>query len=100
MTWSIFKDSSVPFEQWQPCRVAWYIDQDSTGHHATRVRFLHDGPVRVYFWRDWVECSVVNGEWAGDTEERILSMTRRRYHGEFIEAFVKENGNIQVIMGS
>lgn len=103
MTWSIYKDSSRDFSEWECCYVAWYTDYTvDTNHAPNRVKFLHDGYVDVYFDGNYVTCKVEGGHWARDTEQKILAMVSETYWGTFVEGFYKnkESGRIEVIMGS
>jgi hypothetical protein len=101
MTWSIFKDSSRDVKDWECCYAAWYVDYDvDTNHFPNKIKFLHDGYVDVYFGTDYVTCKVEGGEWARDTEQKILGMVSKSYWGEFVEGFAKRQGTIEVIMGS
>jgi hypothetical protein len=98
MTWSIYKDNTVPFV---PCYTAWYVDYDiDTNHFPNKIKFMHDGEVDVYFERVVVTCTVENGQWAADTERKILRTVSKTYWGTFIEGFYKKNGKIYVTMGS
>ena len=103
MTWSIYKDSSRDVSDWECCYVAWYTDYTvDTNHAPNRVKFLHDGYVDVYFDGNFVTCKVEGGHWARDTEQKILAMVSETYWGTFVEGFFKnkDNGRIEVIMGS
>jgi hypothetical protein len=104
MTWSIFKDiTNIVQDEMVPCYTAWFIDQDmETNHSPNRVKFLHDGEVDVYYDSDGlrVTCTVENGQWAADTERKILKMVSETYWGTFIEGFYRKNGKIYVTMGS
>jgi len=103
MTWSIYKDSSRDVSDWECCYVAWYTDYTvDTNHAPNRVKFLHDGYVDVYFDGNYVTCKVEGGHWARDTEQKILAMVSETYWGTFVEGFFKnkDNGRIEVIMGS
>lgn len=101
MTWSIYKNSSLPHNEWQPCYTAWFMDQDvKTSHAMNKVKFLHDGWYPVYFGKDYVTCQVQDGQWARDTERKILDMVSNYYHGDYIEGFEKIDGRLEVIIGS
>ena len=101
MTWSIFKDSTRPYKEWEPCYTAWFIDEDmDTNYFPNKIKFLHDGYVDVYFEGNYVTCKVVGGEWARETERQILGMVSLTYHGTFIERFYRAGGKIHVVMGS
>jgi hypothetical protein len=73
-----------------------------TNHFPNRIKFLHDGFVDVYFNNKFVTCKVEGGQWARDTEQKILEMVSKTYWGSFVEGFYKnrDNGRIEVIMGS
>lgn len=103
MTWSLFKDTGRPFEEWEKNMVAWFIDEDaSTTYMPNKIRFLHDGEHDVYFQGPEISTKVrvVNGEWEEDAELKILALTRAYYHGEYIEMFYRRHGKIYVVMGS
>lgn len=101
MTWSIFKDSTRPYKEWECCYTAWFVDEDiETNHYPNKIKFLHDGYVDVYFNGDVVTCKVEGGEWVRETERQILDLVSRTYHGTFIEGFYRTAGKINVIMGS
>lgn len=101
MTWSIFKDSSRPYKDWECCYTAWYVDHDvETSHFPNKIKFFHDGYVDVYFDGNHTTVKVEGGEWARDTEHKLLQLVAKTYHGQFIEGFEKRNGRIAVIMGS
>lgn len=101
MTWSIYKNSSLSYDQWESNYVAWFIDHDmDTNHFPNKVKFLHDGWYDVYFGKDYATCKVTGGQWDPDTEQRILKVVSRTYHGDFIEGFERRNGRIEVIIGS
>ena len=101
MTWSIYKDTCRDFKDWECCYIAWYTDYTlKTNYAPNRVKFLHDGFVDVYFGDEFVTCKVEGGQWARDTEQKILDLVRKSYWGAFIEGFAKRNGRIEVIMGS
>ena len=103
MTWSIYKDITKADNEMVPCYSAYFIDQDmDTNHFPNRVKFMHDGEVDVYYDSDGdvVTCTVENGQWAADTEQKILRMVSESYWGTFIEGFYKKNGKIYVTMGS
>lgn len=107
MTWSLYKDTGRPFEEWEKNMVAWFIDEDaSTTYMPNKIKFLHDGEHEVYMSGAAGECKfptkvrVVNGEWEEDAELKILAMTRAYYHGEYIEMFYRRHGKIYVVMGS
>ena len=101
MTWSIYKDTSHPSDDMIECYTAWFIDQDmDTNHFPNKIKFMHDGEVDVYYYNEVVTCTVENGQWAADTEQKILRMVSDSYWGTFIEGFYKKNGKIYVSMGS
>jgi hypothetical protein len=101
MAWSIYKDSSRSYKDWERCYTAWYVDHDvDTNHFPNKIKFLHDGYVDVYFDEDCITCKVTGGEWDRDTHDKIFQMVARTYHGVFIEGFEKRAGRINVIMGS
>lgn len=103
MTWSLFKDTGRPFEEWEKNMVAWFIDEDaSTTYMPNKIRFLHDGEHDVYFQGPEISTKVrvVGGEWEEDAELKILALTRAYYHGEYIEMFYRRHGKIYVVMGS
>ena len=103
MTWSIYKDSSRDVSDWECCYVAWYTDYTvDTNYAPNRIKFLHDGYIDVYFGKDYVTCKVEGGQWTRDTEQKILGMVSKSYWAEFVEGFLKnkDNGRIEVIMGS
>jgi hypothetical protein len=101
MAWSIYKDSSRSYKDWECCYTAWYVDHDvDTNHFPNKIKFMHDGYVDVYFDGNHVTCKVEGGEWGRETERQIVGMVSRTYHGEFIEGFEKRDGKINVIMGS
>ena len=101
MAWSIYKDTSGDVNDWQECHVAWFVDYDvDTNHEPNRIKFLHDGYVDVYYGTDYVTCKVEGGQWASDTERKILDMVSKTYWGIYVEGFCKRQGTIEVIMGS
>ena len=101
MTWSIYKDSSRDFKDWEECHTAWYVDEDiDTNHYPNRIKFLHDGFVDVHFDSNVITCRVVDGRWAPETHRDILEMTSKTYHGEFVEGFRLSKNQMYVIMGS
>jgi len=103
MTWSLYKDTNRPYEQWEKNMVAWFIDEDaSTTYMPNKIKFLHDGEHDVHFdgAKFPARVRVVNGNWEEDAELKILAMTRAYYHGEYIEMFYKRDGKIYVTMGS
>lgn len=102
MTWSIYKDSTRPYKDWERCYTAWFVDEDiETNHYPNKIKFLHDGYVDIHFG-DYgvVTCKVTAGCWDHGTEQKIVEMTRRTYHGECIEGFYRTAGKIYVTMGS
>jgi hypothetical protein len=101
MTWSIFKDSSKNYNDWECCYTAWFVDYDSkTDHFPNKIRFFHDGYVDVHFDGNYVTCKVSGGEWERETESKILRMVAETYHGEYIEGFERRKGKIHVVIGS
>lgn len=101
MAWSIYKNSSYSFNEWERCYTAWFVDYDmDTKHFPNKVKFLHDGWYDVYFDNDYVTCKVTNGEWDRDVHDKIITMVHRTYHGDFIEGFEKRDGRINVLIGS
>lgn len=101
--WSIYKDSSRAFEQWEENHVAWYVDEDSKSSNTfSKVKFMHDGPIQVHFILPSISTSieVKDGKFEVDVENKILDMTKKHYHGQFIEGFYKKDGLMYVIMGS
>lgn len=104
MVWSIYKNSSLPYEEWQECHAAWFVDYDmdsTTGFN--RVKFLHDGVYPVYFGKYSTFATVKDGQFQ-DVEKLksdIAKLVRQDgYWGTFIERFEKRNGNICVAIGS
>lgn len=101
MAWSIFKDSSRDYKDWEINTAAWFVDNDvDTNYFPNKIKFLHDGYVDVHFNNDSVTCKVVGGHWDTDTEAKLLAMVAKSYWGTYVEGFYRENGNINVIMGS
>ena len=102
MTWSIYKDtSSNSVDDWQECYTAWFVDYDvDTNHFRNQIKFLHDGNVDVYYGTDFVTCRVGGGQWASDTEQKILDMVSKTYGGVFVEGFARRQGMIKVSVGS
>lgn len=101
MVWSIYKDSSKDYNDWERNYAAFYVDYDmDTNHFPNRIKFLHDGFVEVHFDHNSVTLEVINGQWAFGTERKILDMTEKSYWGVYIEGFEKRDGKIRVIMGS
>lgn len=99
MVWSIFKDSSLPYEKWEECHVAWYKDVDAK-NSCDHIRFLHDGYHEVYFDENMITCRVVDGRWAPETHRDILDMVEKTYWGLYVEGFERRNGKMHVLMGS
>lgn len=101
MTWSIYKDTSYHYNEWQECHTAWFFDHDvTTNNPMNNIRFLHDGLHDVYFDKNYVTCGVTNGLWDPDTEQKILYLVSSTYHGEYIEGFERHDGKIRVLIGS
>lgn len=102
MVWSIYKDSSINVDAWEPCYTAWFTDYDmDTNHAPLRVKFLHAGEHDV--WYDGNKTTIAvdkNGLWESNAEKLILKMTHKTYHGDFVEGFYKRDGKIHVSIGS
>lgn len=101
MVWSIYKDSSKDYNDWERNYAAFYVDDDMvTNHFPNRIKFLHDGIHTVHFDHNFVELEVINGQWAAGSESKILNMTEKTYWGPYVEGFEKREGKLYVIMGS
>ena len=108
MAWSIFKDSSSSnADEWLPNYAAWYYDYDvDTNFAPNRIKFLHDGPVEIFYKWSGREFSKVvevkDGKWDRDTiEQDMLDLVKQTgYWGVFVEMFTKEKGKIYVGIGS
>lgn len=101
MAWSIYKDTAGDVANWQECHTAWFVDHDvDTNYFPNKIKFLHDGEVDVYYGTDYVTCKVEGGQWASDTERKILDMVSKTYWGVYVEGFARRQGTIEVIMGS
>jgi len=103
MQWSIYKNSSLPHEEWQECHVAWFIDKDIEASPYNRVKFLHDGFYPIYYGNEWTQGEVKDGKWV-DVErlkDNIETIVRKEgYWGNYIEQFIKIDGKINVSIGS
>lgn len=104
MIWSIFKNSSLPYERWEECHVAWFVDEDlENASPMNCVKFLHDGFYPIYYGDNWIQAQVKDGKFV-DIEAlkadigKIVEMAG--YWGQYIERFYKKDGKINVIIGS
>ena len=102
MTWSIYKDTEGPVEQWEENYAAMYIDYDvDTNHFPNKIKFLRDGMHHIWFGNQWTAVRVVNGQFAPTAHDQLLAIIAKDgYWGTFIEGFSKENGKLVVVVGS
>ena len=102
MTWSMYKDSSLPCEQWEENRCALFIDKDSdTPYFPNKIKMLSDGMHSVFFNGQQCSVEVKNGMFTDDAENSIFNAVEADgYWGTFIEGFFRKNGKIHVTIGS
>lgn len=104
MQWSIYKNSSLPYEQWEECHSACFIDHDmETSSPFNRVKFLHDGVYPIYYGKNSVHVVVKDGKFedVGTMKAKIGDLVEMAgYWGSFIEGFEKRDGSIHVRIGS
>jgi len=103
MTWSIYKDSSLPIEQWEESHCAWFIDKDMlTNHYPNRIKFFSDGQHTINF--DGHSCTIEVKDSLfvqPSTQKEILKMVwKAGYWGDYIEGFYRVSGKYYVIIGS
>ncbi len=104
MQWSIYKNSSLPYEQWEECYTAWFVDRDmDTLSSIAKVKFLHDGFYPVYFGKNSTTAEVRDGKFVNveSLKSNIAKLVKMDgYWGTFIEGFEKIDGSIHVVIGS
>ena len=104
MVWSIYKNSSLPFEEWEECHTAWFMDRDLENTSVeNRIKFMHDGFYPVYYGKNWTVAEVKNGQFQNVENLKVkigVLVEMDGYWGQYIERFEKRNGQIEVCIGS
>lgn len=104
MQWSIYKNSSLDYSEWQECHVAWFVDEDlENASPINCVKFFHDGFYPIYFGKYWTQVEVKDGKFV-DIENLKANIgkivAQDGYWGTYIERFYKKDGKINVVIGS
>jgi len=102
MEWSIFKDTSGEYEQWELADAAFYWDYDSDASPTNRLKFFKDGVHEVFFDTSSCKIEVINGKFDINKVIPLIKyiVEEDEYWGTFIEGFHKKDGKFFVCIGS
>jgi len=102
MVWSIYKDTSGDYDDWQEMDAAIFFDMDCKGSPHNQVRMMHDGIHEV--WYDGFSTTVEVKDGKFNIPQAKVSIgeivEKAGYWGNFIERFYRRNGKFEVSMGS
>ena len=102
MVWSIYKDTSKAYEDWEEADAAFFIDRDIVASDYNRLKFFEDGIHTVWFEKQSCIVEVVNGKFnIAKAKEAIgEAVDLAGYWGCYIEGFSRRNGKYVVEIGS
>ena len=102
MVWSIYKDTSKSFENWEECDSAFFFDRDIIASPENRLKFFEDGMHEVFFEKQSALIEVINGKFDIAKAKRSIGeiVELAGYWGSYIEGFSRKNGKFQVDIGS
>lgn len=102
MVWSIYKDSSLDYDAWEPMDSAIFFDMDTNASPFNRVKCMPDGMHEVFY--DGHSCMVEVKDGKFDIIQASLAIgdivEKAGYWGNFIERFYRRNGKFEVSIGS
>lgn len=103
MVWSIYKDTSKSFENWEECDSAFFFDRDIIiAHPENRLKFFEDGTHEVFFEGKKFSVDVINGKFDIQKVKEVVgkAVTEVGYWGCYIEGFSRRGGKFVVDIGS